>query len=1113
MDVRFLLGPAGSGKTFRCLAEIRDALARSPEGPPLVFLAPKQATFQIERQLLEAGGLRGYTRLHVLSFDRLAQFTFDCFEQLSPPLLSPEGRIMVLRALLRRHERDLTLLRASARRRGFAQEVAGQLAELQQHQFSPAKLRALAGTRSLRRDLQDKLQDLALLSEKYSEWLLEHDLQDANRLLDIAAENLRSKSRVGALPFFIQELWLDGFAEMTPQEHALLGAVIPFCSRATLAFCLETEPVPAPAWLSIWSAIGQTYQRCRSELAALPGCRVEVRTLDRRVPGKSRFAADSPLAALEESWPLPVAGPLEFSGLPGHLAVTACPNPEAEAVFAAHEVLKFVRQGHRFRDCAVLVRSLDNYDRPLAQAFRRCEIPFFLDRRESVTHHPLAELTRNALRTVAYDWQHDDWFAALKAGFSPVPEMDIDRLENLALEYGWQGRKWREPLPDDHAERLRQALLPPFDQLYRRLKRQQFQPTGPQLADALAELWAALKVESTLADWSAAQSDSAPPILRNASLHQTVFDQMVAWLENVALAFPRDPMPLSDWLPVLEAALGALTVGVIPPALDEVTVGAIDRARNPELKFVLLLGFNDGVFPAPPPAPVILTHADRNELEQQDAAIGLNILHQSSRERFLAYIACTRASRRLSIAFSRQDSCGGPLNPSPFLAHLQRNFPQLALAEFSPPFDWRQAQHPVELIPSLPRLRDTNLPALPGLQSLEARLAKLREPAESENLSAAIALRLYGPVLKSSVSRLEEFAQCPFRFFVHSGLRVEERKKFELDARERGSFQHEVLRKFHDDLVAENKRWRDLAPAQARQRVGQIAAELAPGYRQGLFHADPRNRFAARALTAALQDFIETLVVWMRAQYDFNPARAEVAFGLEASGLPDWRIDLGHGQALALRGRVDRIDLCPDGDRALAVVMDYKSSNRKLDKLYLAHGIQLQLPAYLAALRRWPPDFLGAKKIVPAGVFYVNLRGQFESGSSRAKVLADAAAARLRAYRHSGRFDSAFLAKLDRAGARDQFNYQINADGSLRANSAEALTGEDFAALLDAVEEQMRSLGRRIFTGEAKVDPYRKGTATACDYCDCRAVCRIDDWTHAFRELRPEKAMDNRPVG
>ncbi len=59
MQVRLLLGPAGSGKTSRCLAEIRAALRVAAEGPPLLFLAPKQATFQLERQLLADPGLAG----------------------------------------------------------------------------------------------------------------------------------------------------------------------------------------------------------------------------------------------------------------------------------------------------------------------------------------------------------------------------------------------------------------------------------------------------------------------------------------------------------------------------------------------------------------------------------------------------------------------------------------------------------------------------------------------------------------------------------------------------------------------------------------------------------------------------------------------------------------------------------------------------------------------------------------------------------------------------------------------------------------------------------------------------------------------------------------------
>jgi len=49
---------------------------------------------------------------------------------------------------------------------------------------------------------------------------------------------------------------------------------------------------------------------------------------------------------------------------------------------------------------------------------------------------------------------------------------------------------------------------------------------------------------------------------------------------------------------------------------------------------------------------------------------------------------------------------------------------------------------------------------------------------------------------------------------------------------------------------------------------------------------------------------------------------------------------------------------------------------------------------------------------------------------------------------------------------------------------------------------QLVEMGRAIFSGVAKVDPYRKGSETPCEFCDYRAACRIDPWTHRYRVLR-----------
>jgi ATP-dependent helicase/nuclease subunit B len=197
-------------------------------------------------------------------------------------------------------------------------------------------------------------------------------------------------------------------------------------------------------------------------------------------------------------------------------------------------------------------------------------------------------------------------------------------------------------------------------------------------------------------------------------------------------------------------------------------------------------------------------------------------------------------------------------------------------------------------------------------------------------------------------------------------------------------------------------------------------------------------------------------------------------------------------------------------DEAAVIVIDYKSSGKKLDKVLVEHGVQLQLLADLNVLRHWknPQAVFGVKRLIPAGVFYVNWRGEYKSGGTREEILAGADESRRRAYRHTGRFDAGVLDRLDRTGAADQFNYRRNSDGSLRKGSVEALPRAEFEKLLDGVETQLREMGARIFSGAAQVDPYRKGKDTPCEFCDYQAACRIDKWTHPFRVLRAGKSED-----
>jgi ATP-dependent helicase/nuclease subunit B len=1142
MTVRFLLGAAGSGKTFRCLAEVREDLTAAVDGLPLVFLAPKQATFQLERALL-SDGLEGYTRLQILSFERLSRMILEEMGNTQVELLDEEGRRMVLRALLADRYSELRVFRATARLPGFAGHLSEVLGELQRQKIGPEALLNMADPGAGDERLNDKLHDLALLLDGYLGWLRDRQLQDHLALLDLATSTLQALPPDNAAdPTGLADrenlfdgLWLDGFAELTVQELELLTELVTRSRRSTLAFCLPSTTTDDPSWLSCWSAVHSTWQKVFNRLTAVPGLRTEtVQLPEARQP--TRFLSSPVLQQLASHWDRPwaiVRDPSESASVAAAVRMAVCDDPEAEAILAAREILAHVRKGshQRFREVGVLLRTFEGYHDVVSRVFRRYEIPFFIDRREPVTHHPLAELTRYALRTVAFHWRHDDWLGALKSGLVPAPQSAIDELENEALARGWEGSTWLEPLslPEHPAlelrlERTRRRLVPPFHAFAETITAGGGQANGRQLTKALLALWSSLRVQDRLEHWSSLDEADTLHDQRIGAVHRAVWEQMQSWLENLERAFAARSLSLSQWLPILESGLNGLSVGVIPPALDQVMIGTIDRSRNPDLDLVVVLGLNDTIFPAPPPRPGLLTEPDRRRLEGHGLRLDPGWHGWLSREHYYGYIALTRARCRLVLTCAEQDGQGRALNPSPFLARAERALPGLCRERFVSPSPGQDAEHWTELLAAaIASRQDPDAspewalisPLLP--EERRGQIATLAAYAPGAVLSTAAARALYGPVLQTSVSSLEQFAACPFRFFVQTGLRAGVRRRFEVDAKEKGSFQHEVLARFHRQLQSEGQRWRDLTPTDGRSRVAQIAEEMTAEFRDGLFQSAPEALFEAERLGRLLQDYIEVAIGWMKS-YRLDPVAVELGFGGRSDLLPAWELPLDTERRLAIRGTIDRVDLLhdPATGQASCVVMDYKSSDVRLDNCLLAHGIQIQLPAYLAALRRLPeaPKLFNVQQLVPAGMFYVNLRGRHEGRDHREEVLDSASVARRKAYQHAGRFNASLLRLLDcrqEAVSGEQFNYRLTTKGTIYTNCQDPVEPRAFEQILDRVEAFLRECGLRIYAGDVGIDPYQHGTSNACARCDAHAVCRIDPWTHRYRILDPPGPAEEGP--
>ena len=105
------------------------------------------------------------------------------------------------------------------------------------------------------------------------------------------------------------------------------------------------------------------------------------------------------------------------------------------------------------------------------------------------------------------------------------------------------------------------------------------------------------------------------------------------------------------------------------------------------------------------------------------------------------------------------------------------------------------------------------------------------------------------------------------------------------------------------------------------------------------------RRLAVSSIEAILRQYQKEAYRPAYLEWNFGPSKACQL----AVPLPD-------GTVVDFRGKVDRVDLRPDGDGMGFRIVDYKSGDKKADFEALYHGLALQLPIYLEAFSRSNPD-------------------------------------------------------------------------------------------------------------------------------------------------------------
>ena len=218
-----------------------------------------------------------------------------------------------------------------------------------------------------------------------------------------------------------------------------------------------------------------------------------------------------------------------------------------------------------------------------------------------------------------------------------------------------------------------------------------------------------------------------------------------------------------------------------------------------------------------------------------------------------------------------------------------------------------------------------------------------------------------------SATTLEDWAACPFRYFLGHVLRLSALESPEdattISSLERGSLLHDILEEFTREttesgmLPAPGQSW----SPDSRTLLDEIArSHFRDAERRGVTGRPLLWDLARQEILDDLETFLEEDAS-LRARHGTNRIMAEAQFGTGTGAAVVLDPDTG----MSFRGRIDRIDLADDGKSAL--VIDYKTGSPgpygALDEDVIDRGKRLQLGVYSLAARLLFPE---AKKVQAA---------------------------------------------------------------------------------------------------------------------------------------------------
>ena len=1092
MSVRLIYGKSGSGKSEFIFNEIKNLINC---GKKIYIITPEQFSFTAEKKLLETLGNKAVLNAEVLTFNRMSYRVASEVGGTAKTSISNPGKAMLIYNILCGKKSKLKFLGKSDEN---IELIIDQITEFKKHGVmidDLTKMKDETNDNYLKLKIQDILQVYSDFENK-----IENRYIDENDNLTNLANQISEVS-----DFNNTLIYIDEFVGFTKQEYEIIKQLAYVANQVSISICSDSindsiSP-ESDVFYSNKITISKIFDMVRDYELELD----EPVYLD-----KSYRFKNKELQHLEKNlYAIPYK---KYEEKPENIKLFLANNQYSEIENVAINIVKLVRnENYRYRDISVITKGLDVYSNLVKVIFNKYQIPVFIDEKKDLGQNIIVKYMLSILEIFAKNWSYESVLNYVKTGFLDISKNEIFMLENYCQKWGIKNSKWyksewnfkdEDENNKEKIERIREIrrmIVNPLLEFKTDLSSQNDVRT---ITRKLYEFLMNNNIDKKFEE----KINELRQIGQNefATQYETSWKIIMSVLDEIVLVFGDEKMSFDKYMQILKTGLASSDLGKIPGTQDQVIIGDIDRSRSHKVKAIFIIGLNDGMFPSVHKNEGFFNDKDRQFLKDNGVELARNTVESLYEDNFNIYKAFTTAEEKLFLSYSSSNSEGGTLRGSILISKMKKIFPKL---EEQSDIIERNSEILIEnttfdeLLNKLGEYRDTGEIEDKWVEvynyynnddewkyKLQRAMEALLYNNKPDRISKQNIDKMYGNVLRTSVSRLEQFQSCHFAYFLKYGLKLSEKDNFKINPIDTGTFMHDVIDEFFNNIKVKSYNIKDLNDNQITELVEEIVEQKLGLNKNYIFSSSPKYKSLSNRLKKVITKSMKYIVESLKYS-KFEVLGNEVEFK-EGKNYAPITMKLDNGQKVEITGKIDRIDIAKlDGENYVRII-DYKSSAKNIDLNQVYAGLQLQLITYLDAVCE-------NEDLLPAGVLYFNVIDPVVK--SKKSLSEEEIEDRIR---KQFKMQGLILADIDvvkmmdtnlETGYSNVVPAYVGKEGNLSNTRSSTVSRKQFEYLQKYTKNLVGQISKEILGGNIDIKPYYnlKNKKTPCEYCAFGGVCNF----------------------